>query len=104
MAASSGSATAGFNGTRQRGRISLRVQMADPAEAISHSVLLRFEVQDTGPGLDAATIARLFQPFEQADNSNTRQHGGSGLGLAITAKLARLMGGEAGVQSTPLAL
>ena len=86
----------------EAGHITLRVSVADEgAAAAADSVLLHFEVQDTGPGLDAATIARLFTPFEQADNSTTRQHGGSGLGLAITAKLARLMGGNAGVQSEP---
>ncbi|MES2717291.1 MAG: ATP-binding protein [Pseudomonadota bacterium] len=86
----------------QAGHITLRVAAADEGEvARPDSVLMHFEVQDTGPGLDAATIARLFTPFEQADNSTTRQHGGSGLGLAITAKLARLMGGQAGVQSAP---
>ena len=92
-----------FNATKftEAGQITLRVAPHEAGAAQADSLLLRFEVQDTGPGLDAATIARLFTPFEQADNSNTRQHGGSGLGLAITAKLARLMGGEAGVDSTP---
>ena len=86
----------------EQGLITVRVAVADEDTAAQPgSVLLHFEVQDTGPGLDAATVARLFQPFEQADNSTTRQHGGSGLGLAITAKLARLMGGQAGVQSAP---
>jgi len=84
------------------GHIGIRVAAADTGTpAQPGSVLLRFEVQDTGPGLDADTVARLFTPFEQADNSTTRQYGGSGLGLAITAKLARLMGGQAGVQSEP---
>ncbi len=84
------------------GHIAVRVSAADEgALAQPGSLLLHFEVQDTGPGLDPATVARLFTPFEQADNSTTRQHGGSGLGLAITAKLAKLMGGEAGVQSSP---
>ena len=86
----------------EQGHIVIQVAVADEgAHAQPGSWLLHFEVQDTGPGLDAATVARLFQPFEQADNSTTRQHGGSGLGLAITAKLARLMGGQAGVQSAP---
>jgi hypothetical protein len=92
----------------ERGGIVLRAELADAdaapgptTDAAPGRRLLRFEVQDTGPGIDATTAARLFTPFEQADNSTTRQHGGSGLGLAITAKLARLMGGEAGVVSTP---
>ena len=62
---------------------------------------VRFEVQDTGPGLDAATQARLFQPFTQADASITRRHGGTGLGLSICRELATLMGGRVGVLSQP---
>jgi PAS domain S-box-containing protein len=62
---------------------------------------LRFEVQDSGPGIAPDQQARLFQDFEQADASTTRRHGGSGLGLAITRRLAELMGGSAGVDSTP---
>ena len=64
-------------------------------------VELRFEVQDTGPGIDAARMAQLFVPFEQADTSATRRQGGTGLGLALTRHLARMMGGEAGASSVP---
>lgn len=62
---------------------------------------LRFEVRDTGIGLDAAHCARIFDAFEQVDNSSTRRHGGTGLGLAINRRLARLMGGDTGVESAP---
>ncbi len=61
---------------------------------------VRFEVQDTGPGIPDEQQARLFEAFEQGDNSTTRLHGGTGLGLALTRKFAGLMGGEAGVNST----
>jgi signal transduction histidine kinase len=80
------------------GTITLRTRLEEDAE---ESVLLRFEVEDTGIGIDAEAMARLFTDFEQADNSTTRKYGGTGLGLAITRKLAQLMGGDAGVTSTP---
>ena len=70
-------------------------------EAGDRDVLLRFEVCDTGIGISPEQQMHLFGDFEQADSSSTRRRGGTGLGLAITRRLARLMGGDAGVDSAP---
>lgn len=64
-------------------------------------VTLEFEVIDSGIGIAQEQISRLFQPFSQVDGSNTREYGGAGLGLSIVRRLARMMGGDAGVESEP---
>ena len=70
-------------------------------EDTAGSALLRFEVQDTGIGIAADVMPRLFTAFEQADNSTSRRYGGTGLGLVIVRQLARMMGGDAGASSRP---
>ena len=82
----------------EQGGIILRTVVVEESP---DEVLIRFEVSDTGIGVEPATLPRLFSPFEQADNSTTRKYGGTGLGLTINRKLAELMGGEAGATSTP---
>jgi len=80
----------------ERGGIVVRAQtIADEGDLVT----LRFEVEDSGSGVDPDVLPRLFRAFEQADGSTARRHGGSGLGLAITRSLAEMMGGEVGVES-----
>lgn len=80
----------------EAGQITLRTLIE---EETASDVLIRFEVEDTGIGIEQGTVDKLFHAFEQADSSTTRRYGGTGLGLAITKKLAQLMGGDAGCKS-----
>lgn len=61
---------------------------------------IKFEVQDTGPGIPAEQRGRLFQPFSQADNSTTRKFGGTGLGLMLSRRLAEALGGDVWLDSS----
>ncbi len=82
----------------ENGVVDLRLRIESQT---SDALLVRFEVQDRGIGIAAENQTRLFSAFEQADVSTTREYGGTGLGLAITRRLARLMGGDVGLQSRP---
>ena len=78
------------------GEIALRVSQKP---LTGDRIETRFEVHDTGIGIDAAKQQHLFESFKQADNSITRRYGGTGLGLAISKKLAEAMGGTIGIDS-----
>ena len=62
---------------------------------------MQISVADTGIGMDAAAMRRIFEPFSQADETTTRKFGGTGLGLSICRELADLMGGTITVESQP---
>ncbi|MCL2710140.1 MAG: response regulator [Planctomycetaceae bacterium] len=79
-----------------KGNVELRVS---PLTTSTKPDVVRFEIADTGIGITENQLARLFQPFEQADVSTSRQYGGTGLGLVISKKLTEMMGGNAGCRS-----
>ncbi len=81
-----------------QGRVVIRVRLDGET---NETARVRFEVVDTGIGIDAPVLGRLFRDFEQADNSMTRKYGGTGLGLAISKRLVELMGGRIDVESSP---
>jgi len=79
---------------------SVQVMVEPVTDAPGTGAPLRFTVRDTGIGMSPEQLARVFEPFVQADSSITRRYGGTGLGLAIVARLVKLMGGEITVSST----
>ena len=80
------------------GEVVLRARLEERLEG---AVLVRFEVTDTGIGIEKGAQDRLFRPFTQADGSTVRRFGGTGLGLAISRQLVEMMGGRIGLDSEP---
>ena len=66
---------------------------------MSRAITIRMQVEDTGIGIPADRLDRLFKSFSQVDSSTTRKFGGTGLGLVISKQLVELMGGQIGIQS-----
>jgi PAS domain S-box-containing protein len=80
----------------QKGYVSIHASLVEQND---DELRVRFEVEDTGAGLEAKQLESIFESFEQADRSITRKYGGTGLGLAITRRLVELMGGACGAES-----
>jgi signal transduction histidine kinase len=80
-----------------KGTVTLHIRKDSEVE---QSVTLHFKVQDCGIGIEADKLEQIFEPFTQADSSTSRKYGGTGLGLTICKRLAELMGGSIGAEST----
>jgi signal transduction histidine kinase len=81
------------------GQVALNIERQKSAEE-NGKVALRFNVQDTGIGIDPTDQTRIFEPFTQVDTSSTRRYEGTGLGLTICRKIIQMMNGEIGVESS----
>jgi CheY-like chemotaxis protein/anti-sigma regulatory factor (Ser/Thr protein kinase) len=82
----------------EAGEVAIQILLCEQA---AEQVKLEFSVHDTGIGMNDETLAHLFEPFTQADNSTSRNYGGSGLGLTISQRLVQMMGAEISVESQP---
>ena len=78
------------------GRVHIAISLGSSQ---SNPAALRFEVRDTGIGMDASAMKRIFERFTQADSSTTRRYGGTGLGLAISSRIVEMMGGRISAES-----
>ncbi len=82
----------------EHGSVVVRARLTSRDDTLAE---VRFEIQDTGIGISADALDRIFESFEQAESSTSRRFGGTGLGLAINRKLSRMMGGDSGAVSEP---
>jgi PAS domain S-box-containing protein len=81
----------------QNGHVNVRLRaLSEPISAVQ---VIRFEIEDTGVGIAAESLSKLFSEFTQVDASTTRQHGGTGLGLSISKRLVEAMNGQIGIDS-----
>jgi len=85
----------------ETGTVKLAAMIVEKTGASTDSLTLRFEIRDTGIGMTAGQIEKIFEPFVQADAGTTRRYGGTGLGLTITKNLVELMGGKLDIVSEP---